>query len=124
MACTTFSCGRAEHEPKKLVPRVLFMKTGILLSTHPEKGDARLVRSLVEEALKREDKVYLYLLDDATLYLRESWPNDLVDRGVHVYSCAYGAQNRKIFDSGKTTFCGLVVLTQLLEGCDRFVSFN
>ncbi|KGA94948.1 hypothetical protein LptCag_2382 [Leptospirillum ferriphilum] len=124
MACTTSSSGRAEHEPKKLVPVVLIMKTGILLSTHPEKGDARLVRPLVEEALKRQDKVYLYLLDDATLYLGESWPDDLVDRGVHVYSCAYGAQNRKIFDSGKTTFCGLVVLTQLMEGCDRFVSFN
>ncbi|MHB1927698.1 MAG: hypothetical protein ACYCRD_10635 [Leptospirillum sp.] len=100
------------------------MKTGILLSTHPSKKDDSLVRPLVEEALRNNDTVYLYLLDEATLYLRENWPNDLVDRGVHVYSCAYGAQNRKIRDPGKTTFCGLVVLTQLMEGCDRFVSFN
>ena len=100
------------------------MKTGILLSTHPDRGDARLARALAEEALKKHDKVYLYLLDDATLNLREPWPNELVDRGGHVYSCAYGAQNRKIRDPGKTTFCGLVVLTQLMEGCDRFVSFN
>ncbi len=100
------------------------MKLGILLSTRPDQQDSGHVRPIVEEALALKDTVYLYLLDDGTLYLREEWVHGLVDRGVHVYSCAYGAQNRKIYDSGKTTFCGLVVLTQLMEGCDRFLSFN
>ncbi|MHB1287154.1 MAG: DsrE family protein [Leptospirales bacterium] len=100
------------------------MKLGILVSTRPDQGDVEHVRPIVEEALARKDKVYLYLLDDGTLYLRDDWVHNLVDQGVHVYSCAYGAQNRKIYDSGKTTFCGLVVLTQLMEGCDRFLSFN
>jgi hypothetical protein len=100
------------------------MKLGILLSTRPDQNDGSIVQPLVEEALGKKDTVYLYLLDDGTLYLKDGWVHELVDRGVHVYSCAYGAQNRKIFDPGKTTFCGLVVLTQLMEGCDRFLSFN
>lgn len=100
------------------------MKLGVLLSTRPDQGDGGYVRPIVDEAIAQKDMVYLYLLDDGTLYLRDQWVHDLVEKGVHVYSCAYGAQNRKIYDSGKTTFCGLVVLTQLMEGCDRFLSFN
>ncbi len=99
------------------------MKIGILLSTHPDKNDGSRVQALVETALSRSDEVYLYLLDEGARFLQEDWIHNLVDRGVTVYTCAYAAQNRRLSDPGKTTFCGLVVLTQVIEGCDRFLAF-
>ncbi len=99
------------------------MKIGILLSTHPEKQDGEPVRMIAEAALASGDDVYLYLLDEGARFLAHPWVHELVDRGASVYTCAYAAQNRKIPDPGKTTFCGLVVLTQVIEGCDRFLAF-
>lgn len=100
------------------------MKFGILLSTHPDKGDGSVVQELIHAAQKCGDVVYLYLLDEGTRFIPLDWVQDLPGPTVHVYSCAYGAQSRRINDPGKTTFCGLVMLTQIMEGCDRFVSFN
>ncbi len=99
------------------------MKIGILLSTHPENHDGERVRSIVEPALASGDEIYLYLLDEGARFLTQDWVHSLVDRGATVYTCAYAAQNRRISDPGKTTFCGLVVLTQIIEGCDRFLAF-
>jgi len=99
------------------------MKIGILLSTHPDKKDGDRVRSIVEAALSEKDEVYLYLLDEGARFLGQDWVHALVDRGATVYTCAYAAQNRRFTDPGKTTFCGLVVLTQIMEGCDRFLAF-
>ncbi len=99
------------------------MKIGILLSTHPEKHDGETVRLIADAALASGDEVYLYLLDEGARFLAQPWVHELVDRGASVYTCAYAAQNRKIPDPGKTTFCGLVVLTQVIEGCDRFLAF-
>lgn len=99
------------------------MKIGILLSTHPEKMDGVRVRTIVDAAFAARDEVYLYLLDEGTRFLDQDWVHALVDRGAVVYSCAFAAQNRRITDPGKTTFCGLVVLTQVMEGCDRFLAF-
>ncbi len=110
--------------PDNLTNEGISVKFGILLSTHPDKGDGPIVRHLVDEAGKAGDTVYLYLLDEGTRFILEEWVQDLPSRSVHVYSCAYGAQSRRINDPGKTTFCGLVMLTQIMEGSDRFVSFN
>ena len=98
------------------------MKIGILLTTHPEKLDGETVRVIAETGLAAGDEVYLYLLDEGARFVAQGWVHDLVDRGASVYTCAYAAQNRKIPDPGKTTFCGLVVLTQIIEGCDRFLA--
>ena len=99
------------------------MKIGILLSTHPEKHDGERVQALTDTALSAGDEIYLYLLDEGARYVTQDWVQTLVDRGATVYTCAYAAQNRRIADPGKTTFCGLVVLTQVIEGCDRFLAF-
>lgn len=99
------------------------MKIGILLSTHPDKKDGPRVRHLADTALSKGDEIYLYLLDEGARFLQEDWVHGLVDQGATVYTCAYAAQNRRLSDPGKTTFCGLVVLTQVIEGCDRFLSF-
>lgn len=99
------------------------MKLGILLSTHPDKQDGNRVQALVEAALAERDEVYLYLLDEGVRFLSWDWIHALVDRGATVYACAYAAQGRRLTDPGKTTFCGLVVLTQIMEGCDRFLAF-
>lgn len=99
------------------------MKIGILLSTHPDKKDGLRVRHLADTAMASGDEIYLYLLDEGARFLKEDWVHTLVERGATVYTCAYAAQNRRLPDPGKTTFCGLVVLTQVIEGCDRFLSF-
>ena len=40
--------------------------------------------------------------------------------------CAYGCQKRRIplEDAETITYCGLVVLTDLINGTDRFVALN
>jgi hypothetical protein len=102
---------------------IKLMKIGILLSTHPDRKDGERVRSITDAALAAEDEIYLYLLDEGARFLTQEWVHALVDRGATVYTCAYAAQNRRLSDPGKTTFCGLVVLTQIMEGCDRFLAF-
>ena len=50
----------------------------------------------------------------------------LRDRGARLFVCAYGCQKRRIplKDSDRVTYCGLVVLTDLINGTDRFVALN
>lgn len=50
--------------------------------------------------------------------------NALSDRGLKLFVCAYGAERHHVPLSGKATPCGLVVLSDLIKGCDQFVSFN
>jgi hypothetical protein len=40
--------------------------------------------------------------------------------------CAYGCQKRRIplRDADTLTYCGLVVLTDLINGTDRFIALN
>jgi hypothetical protein len=50
----------------------------------------------------------------------------LPDRGARVFVCAYGCQKRglPLADAERVTYCGLVVLTDLINGTDRFVALN
>ena len=47
-------------------------------------------------------------------------------RGAKLFVCAFGCQKRRIplRDSEKLTYCGLVVLTDIINGTDRFVALN
>ena len=101
-------------------------KLGLLLSTgreHPNLGTAV---GLAEAALARGAELYLYLIDDGVRALDDPRIGALPERGARLLVCAYGCQKRGIplRDSDRVTYCGLVVLTDLINGTDRFVALN
>lgn len=99
-------------------------KLGILLSTPPEDKNLKTAASLATEALSRGIDTYLYLIDDGVKNLDRPEIDHLLSNGLKLFLCAYGAQRRAVPNSDKAVFCGLVVLSDLVKGCDRFVTFN
>ena len=101
-------------------------KLGIMLSTAPEHPNLRAALGLSEAALARGASVYLYLIDDGVRALDDPGVRALPGRGAKLFVCAYGCQKRRIplKDADTVTYCGLVVLTDLINGTDRFISFN
>ena len=102
-------------------------KLGILLSTGPSHPSSRTVAKLCSEALKQQLDVYLYLIDEGVKNVHESPYADLVGEGTKMFVCAYGCQQHHVSTEGldtRVSLCGLVVLANLIKGCDRFVSFN
>ncbi len=102
-------------------------KFGLLLSTGPAHPNITTVLRLCEEALRSDIAVYLYLIDEGVLNLHNRLLLDLSTAGVKLFVCAYGCQQHKVStdDLGSTvTLCGLVVLSNMINGCDRFVAFN
>ena len=102
-------------------------KLGLLLSTGPERPEnLDTAIGLSEAALARGTGLYLYLIDDGVKNVRDPRYTKLVADGAKVFVCAYGCQKRRIpLGHGDTvTYCGLVVLTDLINGTDRFVALN
>jgi sulfur relay (sulfurtransferase) complex TusBCD TusD component (DsrE family) len=101
-------------------------KLGLLLSTAPEHPNLATALALAEAALTRGVDVYLYLIDDGVRALADPRLRALPARGVRLFACAYGCQKRglPLEDSPDVTYCGLVVLTDLLNGTDRFIALN
>lgn len=102
-------------------------KLGVLLSTGPERPDnLETAAALSEAALARGTGLYLYLIDDGVRALDDPRIQALAPRGAKVFVCAYGCQKRRIpLDHADTvTYCGLVVLTDLINGTDRFIALN
>jgi sulfur relay (sulfurtransferase) complex TusBCD TusD component (DsrE family) len=102
-------------------------KLGLLLSTGPERPEnLETAIGLSEAALARDAGVYLYLIDDGVRALADPRLLALPSRGAKLFVCAYGCQKRRIpLDHSDTvTYCGLVVLTDLLNGTDRFIALN
>jgi len=102
-------------------------KLGLLLSTGPERSvNLDTAVGLSEAALARGCSVYLYLIDDGVRALDDARIPSLAGRGVKLFVCAFGCQKRRIplRDSTAITYCGLVVLTDIINGTDRFVALN
>jgi sulfur relay (sulfurtransferase) complex TusBCD TusD component (DsrE family) len=101
-------------------------KLGLLLSTGPEHGNIDTALGLATAALARGVAVYLYLIDDGVRALADPRLRALPGQGAKLFACAYGCQKRRIplEDSEDVTYCGLVVLTDLINGTDRFVALN
>ena len=101
-------------------------KLGILLSTGPEHPNLDTALGLGGAALARGADLYLYLIDDGVRALEDARLRALPGRGAKLFVCAYGCQKRRIplEDSPEVSYCGLVVLTDLLNGTDRFVALN
>lgn len=99
-------------------------KLGLLLSTGPEHSNLDTVTRLSETALRRGDDVYLYLIDEGTRCLDSPEIARLPEHGAKLFVCAFGAQKMGVAIDSRATFCGLVVLSDILSGCDRFLAFN
>ena len=84
------------------------------------------VVGLSSAALDRGADLYLYLIDDGVRALDDPRVRALPGRGAKLFVCAYGCQKRRIplRDSDTVTYCGLVVLTDLINATDRFIALN
>lgn len=99
-------------------------KFGILLSTHPEHPNLETCLDLSREALASGVDLYLYLIDDGVRAIDDDRILELGRRGAKLFVCAYGCQRRGLPITDKAAYCGLVVLTDLINGCERFVALN
>lgn len=102
-------------------------KLGMLLSTGPSHPSSRMVVELCTEALKQGLEVYLYLIDEGVKNVHQPPYAHLAGQGTKMFVCAYGCQQHQVPTEGldtRVSLCGLVVLANLIKGCDRFVSFN
>ena len=99
-------------------------KLGILLSVPPTHANFARGLSLAETALSEGVDVYLYCIDEGVLGVEESKLQLLRDRGLKLYACAYAAQHRGLPMTDKAIFSGLTVLSDLIIGTNRFLSFN
>ena len=102
-------------------------KFGLLLSTGPEHpANLDTAAGLSEAALGHGAQLYLYLIDDGVRALDDPRIQALPDRGAKVFVCAYGCQKRSLplAHGDRVTYCGLVVLTDLINGTERFVALN
>lgn len=100
-------------------------KLGLMLSTPPEHPNLNVLTGLAQAALERGDGVYLYLIDEGVRSLGDARIQALARSGVKLFACAYGAQKHGLLTTDPAaTWCGLVVLNDVIDGCDRFLSFN
>src|ERR1043166_1482371 len=102
-------------------------KLGLMISTAPEHPNLATALGLAQAALDRGANVYLYLIDDGVRALAAARrPRARAGRGVKLFACAYGCQKRRIplEDTADVTYCGLVVLTDIINGTDRFIALN
>ena len=99
-------------------------KLGLMVSTAPTHPNLDTALGLSSAALDRGGDVYLYLIDDAVAAVEDARVQALAARGLKLFVCAYGCQKRGQPLSDKATNCGLVVLTDIINGTDRFLSLN
>lgn len=102
-------------------------KLGVLLSTPPSHPNITTVSRLCEEGLRSHIDIYLYLIDEGVRNLHDERLLGLSQAGAKLFVCAYGCQQHRVptqnLDPG-VQLCGLVVLSNIMNGCDRFVAFN
>jgi predicted peroxiredoxin len=99
-------------------------KLGVLLSTGPAQAGFGHGLKLAGAALDQGVDVYMYCIDDAVTGVGDARLQALKARGLKLYACAYGAQRRNIARSDLAAFAGLTVVSDLMAGTDRFVSFH
>ncbi len=96
-------------------------KIGFILATGPSDSKFTHALRLAELALDQPVEVYVYLIRDGVAGAdHPSWQN-LVDRGLKLFACAYSARQRNIPLQDPATWVGLTVLNDLLVECDKTV---
>jgi sulfur relay (sulfurtransferase) complex TusBCD TusD component (DsrE family) len=103
------------------------LKLGLLLSTPPSHPSVETVVQLAQAALRRGVEVYLYLIDEGVKTAVDRRYISLIDAGVKMSVCAYGCQQHGVptttVDS-RISLSGLVVLSGIIDRCDRFLAFT
>jgi len=100
-------------------------KLGLMLSTPPAHPNLPVLDGLARASLERGDQVYLYLIDEGVRSLDDARIQALAQSGAKLFACAFGAQKHGLpLNNPAATYCGLVVLNDLVDGCDRFLAFN
>lgn len=99
-------------------------KLGMLVSCQPSEPAFSHALRTAGAALDLGVDVYLYCIDDAVPGVDDPRLQALKERGLKLYACAYGAHKRNYPLNGKATFAGLTVVSDLISGTDRFLSFN
>ena len=102
-------------------------RLGILLSTPPSHPSVETVVQLAEAALRREVDVYLYLIDEGVKSATDARYLRLIDAGVKTSVCAYGCQQygiQTVTIDSRVSLSGLVVLSGMINACDRFLAFT
>lgn len=99
-------------------------KLGVLISASPELPAFTHGVRFAEAALKSGCDVYVYCIDDAVVGVGRADVQSLRSAGLKLYACAYGAQQRGLPVTEQAAFAGLTVVSDLVAGTDRFVSFN
>ena len=102
-------------------------KLGLLLSTPPSHPSVETVAQLAQAALRRGVDVYLYLIDEGVKTAVDQRYLFLIDAGVKISVCAYGCQQHGVLTTtvdSRISLSGLVVLSGIIDGCDRFLAFT
>jgi predicted peroxiredoxin len=99
-------------------------KLGLLLSPPPESPGFNHGVHLAETALEAGVDVYLYCIDEGVRGVADPRIQNLRQRGLKLYACAYGAQRRNIPVNDAATFAGLTVVSDLIASTDRFLCFS
>ena len=102
-------------------------KLGVLLSTPPSHPSVGTVVQLTQAALRKGVDVYLYLIDEGVKTVTDRRYLGLIDAGVKMSVCAYGCQQYGVQTAAvdsRVSFTGLVVLSGIIDRCDRFLAFT
>jgi sulfur relay (sulfurtransferase) complex TusBCD TusD component (DsrE family) len=102
-------------------------KLGLLLSTPPSHPSVETVVQLAQAALRQGVEVYLYLIDEGVKTAVDQRYVDLIDAGVKMSVCAYGCQQHGVLTTtvdSRASLSGLVVLSGIIDSCDRFLAFT
>lgn len=99
-------------------------KIGLLVTSGPDTRNFHHSLKLAEAALDAGVLVYLYCIDDAVIGIGNPHLQALKARGLNLYACAYGAQRRNLPLNDSATFAGLTIVSDIIGGTDRFLSFN
>lgn len=99
-------------------------KLGILLSAPPDQPGFVHGLRLAEAALAEGVDVYLYCIDEAVLGVTDLRLQRLQAAGLKLFGCAYAARRRNFPVTDQVTLAGLAMVSELIAGTDRFVSFN
>jgi sulfur relay (sulfurtransferase) complex TusBCD TusD component (DsrE family) len=99
-------------------------KLGVLISARPGQSNFSHGVRLVEAALAEGVEVYVYCVDDAVEGVGDARLQKLRTQGAKLFACAYAARRRHLPITEQAVFSGLTILSDLIAGTDRFVSFN
>ena len=102
-------------------------KLGLLLSTAPSDQGIETVVRLAEAAVRQGVEVYLYLIDEGVKSFKDTRFTRLLDAGVRMSVCAYGCQQHGVSTQqvdSRVSLSGLVVLSGIIDACDRFLAFT